>query len=139
MRAPLAWDKEETIMELIKTPRTIPSHATNISPECEDSTLWHLEKHRYAFTIPQKKNPVLAFESEMFTELLLSLGTPIAYINVFQIVYLLCHQKSSRLEVHLELEDGSCFQMEDNGTIKYNNGFDPKIRGYGVFPVGYNL
>jgi len=126
-------------MELIKTPPTIPSNATNISPECEDSTLWHWSEHNYIFTIPQKKNPVLAFESEIFTELLLSLDTPIACIDVFRIVYLLCHKQSSRFEVHLELEDGACFQMEDNGTIKYNNGFDPKIRGYGVFPEGYVL
>ena len=126
-------------MELINTPRTLPSNATNISPKCEDTTLWHLEKHNYACTIPQKKNPVLAFESEIFTELLLSLDTPIAYIDAFRIVYLLCHQQSFRFEIHLELEDGACFHIEDNGTIKYNAGLDLKARGYGVFPEGYVL
>jgi hypothetical protein len=124
-------------MEIIKTPHTIPSNAKNISPQCERSTLWHLSNHSYIFTIPEKDNPVLAFESEMFTELLLTLDSPIFDIEAFRVVYLLCHEQSYRFEIRLELEDGSCFCIEDNDSLSYNCDYDPKVRGYGVFPEDY--
>lgn len=105
-------------MEIIKTPRKLPSDARNISPQCESSTLWHTSDHTYIFTIPQKKKPVLAFESDMFTDLLLSLDSPIFHIEAFKVVYLLCHSLSYRFEILLDLEDGSSFKIEDNGTIE---------------------